>query len=62
MERLWQIEVWWTKFDNLSSGMDFPSRRRRDVQWLMRNLMFRNSKHPNFNEVIKILRQIERYQ
>lgn len=44
------------KVENLLKGFDIPEARRNakpaNLLWLLRNLAFRNSKHPNFSQVV----------
>jgi hypothetical protein len=48
--KLDQIEIITTK-------MDIPILRRRDVRWLIRNVGVRNSDHPDFLKLIDLLKQ-----
>lgn len=36
--------------------MDIPEERILDLNWLLRNLAFRNSNHPKFDEVMKLMK------
>jgi hypothetical protein len=38
--------------------MDLPELRKRDFNWLLRNLPIRNSKHNDFNECMKLLKDV----
>lgn len=40
--------------------MEIPEGRKGDYFWLRRNLMFNNSTHPDFEEAIRILKQISK--
>ncbi len=37
--------------------MDVPELRRGDFQWLLRNLYVRNSNHPQYNEVVTLIKE-----
>jgi len=48
---------------DLLESMDIPEFRRNienraNLEWLGRNLFIKNSNHPNFPEVIRILEQL----
>jgi hypothetical protein len=37
-------------------SMDVPELRKRDMQWLQRNLGVRNRAHPDFEEAMRLIR------
>lgn len=39
----------------LEHAFDVPAMRRRDVQWLLRNIGIRNRDNPHLNEVTRLL-------
>ena len=45
------------KLEQLLNTMDIPPMRKNDNRWLMRNLAIRNGEHPDFDEVIALLRK-----
>jgi len=48
----------------IPEDMDVPKQRRqlsdKNVAWLLRNLAVRNSQHPQFQETIETLKDIQR--
>ena len=52
------LEKLWKKFDDLVVGMEVPLRRRRNAQWLLRNLSARNSQHEKLDETLDVLKEI----
>jgi|GEM_PF-3127353 len=52
------LDKLWKTFDNLAVGMEVPLRRRREAQWLLRNLSTRNSNHENLDEALEVLKDI----
>jgi len=42
------------ELENLTSNMDIPFARRKDVNWLLRNADINNKNHKNLAKVIKI--------
>lgn len=47
-------------FRPIIQQMDVPEHRVDDYQWLLRNLAFRNSDHPDFQRVIQFIKQMLR--
>jgi hypothetical protein len=52
------LEKLWKSFDQLTVGMEVPLRRRRNAQWLLRNLSARNSHHEKLDETLDVLKEI----
>jgi hypothetical protein len=52
------LDKLWKTFDSLSVGMEVPLRRRREAQWLLRNLSTRNSQHEKLDEALDVLKEI----
>jgi hypothetical protein len=44
----------------ITSRMDVPAGRRRDVRWLSRNIAVRNRAHPEIGDAVAILSQLLR--
>ena len=47
-------------------SMDIPNKRKNvddasNISWLLRNIAIRNSSHPQFKEVIELLKQKSKY-
>lgn len=40
--------------------MDVPENHKADFNWLLRNLCFRNSKHPEYETAIALIKQMVR--
>lgn len=45
---------------NLTNNMDVPAFRKTNVRWLLKNLMIRNSEHPDFNKTIELLQKLNK--
>lgn len=43
------------ELENLLETLDLPKKRLNDLKWLNRNIHFKNSNHPNFKQVRKLL-------
>jgi hypothetical protein len=52
------------KFDKLADSLDIPKNKRDitplNIDWMLRNLALKNSKHPNFAEAIVMLKEFAR--
>ena len=52
------------QFDDITEGMEIPEARRdltlQNVLWLLRNIHFKNSNHPNFGEAVEMLKVFQR--
>ena len=48
------------RLGELTKKMDVPVFRRTQPKWLSRNLSIRNSKHPNHDEAIVIIKELLR--
>jgi hypothetical protein len=48
------------RLNEILQTMDIPEGRIHDFFWLRRNLAFNNSEHPDFEEAIRILKQISK--
>jgi hypothetical protein len=44
--------------EEITRTMDVPDFRRVSVQWLLRNMVVRNSGHPQFEEAMEILKKL----
>lgn len=58
-----EVEILWDDVLRLTSGMDIPPHRlkNRDINWLLRNLHFRNGEHPNYDKVLDLLKDINKH-
>jgi hypothetical protein len=49
-------------FEDLSKDMNIPALRRKltreNIRWLLRNLAIQNGSHPNFVQVINLVKQM----
>jgi hypothetical protein len=48
------------KLGDLTKKMEIPVFRRQNPRWLSRNLSVRNSKHPNHEEAMVIVKELLR--
>jgi len=48
------------KLENLTKIMDVPCFRYSSVKWLSKNLQIRNKNHPNIDEALLILRELNK--
>jgi hypothetical protein len=48
------------RLNEILKTMDIPEGRIHDTFWLRRNLMFNNKDHPDFEEAIRILKQVSK--
>lgn len=48
------------KLEEILKTMDVPPARKMDVGWLMRNIQIRNSEHPNINQAIDLIKEIQK--
>jgi len=46
------------ELEKLTTQMDVPEFRRRKVAWLSRNLVIRNSNHPNYEEAMTLIKSL----
>lgn len=44
------------EIENIVRSMDVPEVRISDLGWLSRNLGIRNSSHPKFDEIMKLIK------
>ena len=44
-----------SELGDLLKNMDIPELRRNDINWIKRNLPFKNSQHPDFAQAWKLL-------
>lgn len=49
------------QLEKLVKRMDIPVYRRNNVCWLKRNLRVKNSSHPHFESVMKIVEELLSY-
>ena len=45
------------RLQEILSTMDIPELRKNDMRWLLRNMSVRNSKHPDFQEALMLIRE-----
>jgi hypothetical protein len=44
--------------DDPRHPFDFPANRTRDLEWLSRNLAFRNIDNPNFQKAMSLIEEL----
>jgi hypothetical protein len=50
----------WNDLHAILQGMDIPSGRFNDVNWLLRNMQIRNANHPSFAQAYDLCHQIKK--
>lgn len=48
------------KLESILNTMDIPPFRKNDMGWLMRNIKIRNDNHPQINEAIQLIKNINK--
>lgn len=48
------------KLESILNTMDIPPFRKNDMGWLIRNITIRNNNHPQINEAIQLIKNINK--
>lgn len=55
-----EIERKLEELEGLVKKMDVPTFKYRSVKWLARNLVVRNSKHPDYQKAMELVTELAR--
>ena len=48
------------ELENILNTMDIPHVRKNDIGWLMRNIQINNSKHPDIDRALTLIKAISK--
>ena len=50
------------RIEQITKDMEVPVYKRQDVKWLLKNVSVRNSRHPQYNDLVVLLKDVAQTQ